>query len=149
MVRSLSQWTKTLSFPARISPNRNSKDCNVNVHPISQPPALPRKNQQSSPSPPPSNNVPITEISQIVSENGCIYLYLLSLYHWTIFFRYFPYWIYKFNKTVLSFPIFNDVNLVLHFPFEISVSCVLNAKRLSFHRERERKKRNRNIRLNN
>lgn len=68
MVRSLSQWTKTLSFPARISPNRNSKDCNVNVHPISQPPALPRKNRQSSPSPPPTNNVPITEISQIVSD---------------------------------------------------------------------------------
>lgn len=63
MVRSLSQWTKTLSFPARISPNRNSKECNVNVHPITPPPAPPRKNQQS-PSPPP--NVPITEISQIV-----------------------------------------------------------------------------------
>jgi hypothetical protein len=66
MVRSLSQWTKTLSFPARISPNRHTKDCNVNVHPITPPPAPPRKNQ-SSPSPPP-NNVSITEISQIVSR---------------------------------------------------------------------------------
>lgn len=65
MVRSLSQWTKTLSFPARISPNRNSKECNVNVHPITPPPAPPRKSQQT-PSPPP--NVPITEISQIVSN---------------------------------------------------------------------------------
>ncbi len=63
MVRSLSQWTKTLSFPARISPNRNSKECNVNVHPIT-PPALPRKNNQT---PSPTPNVPITEISQIVS----------------------------------------------------------------------------------
>lgn len=26
MVRSLAQWTKTLSFPARISPNKSSKD---------------------------------------------------------------------------------------------------------------------------
>lgn len=67
MVRSLSQWTKTLSFPARISPNRNSKECNVNVHPITPPPALPRKNQQS---PSPTPNVPITEISQIVSVNN-------------------------------------------------------------------------------
>lgn len=75
MVRSLSQWTKTLSFPARISPNRNSKECNINVHPITPPPAPPRnKNNsqqqqqpsQSPPSPPPPN-VPITEISQIVS----------------------------------------------------------------------------------
>lgn len=37
MVRSLTQWTKTLSFPARISPNKNSKD-SVNIHQIS--PAL-------------------------------------------------------------------------------------------------------------
>lgn len=34
MVRSLTQWTKTLSFPARISPNKNSKD-SVNIHQIS------------------------------------------------------------------------------------------------------------------
>ncbi|XP_319165.4 TNF receptor-associated factor 4 isoform X1 [Anopheles gambiae] len=82
MVRSLSQWTKTLSFPARISPNRNSKDCNVNVLPITPPPAPPRNkststssastmssssspsSSSSSPTPPP--NVPITEISQII-----------------------------------------------------------------------------------
>lgn len=87
MVRSLSQWTKTLSFPSRMSPNRNSKECNVNVHPVTTtttssgsstppPPTPPRKDKpqnqsmtssagSSSPSPPP--NVPITEISQIVS----------------------------------------------------------------------------------
>lgn len=34
MVRSLAQWTKTLSFPARISPNKSSKD-NVNIHQVS------------------------------------------------------------------------------------------------------------------
>lgn len=34
MVRSLTQWTKTLSFPARISPNKSSKD-SVNIHQIS------------------------------------------------------------------------------------------------------------------
>lgn len=76
MVRSLSQWTKTLSFPARISPNRNSKECSINVHPITPPPAPPRnknssqqqqpQQSQTPPSPPPPN-VPITEISQIVS----------------------------------------------------------------------------------
>lgn len=68
MVRSLSQWTKTLSFP-----NRHSKECNVNVHPIQAPPTPARnKTNNSSPSSsPPSSpqnvNVPITEISQIVS----------------------------------------------------------------------------------
>jgi hypothetical protein len=80
MVRSLSQWTKTLSFPARISPNRHSKDCSVNVHPITPttlqpPPTPPRKSNSnsssssssSSPSPTTQQNVPITEISQIVS----------------------------------------------------------------------------------
>lgn len=34
MVRSLAQWTKTLSFPARISPNKSSKD-GVNIHQVS------------------------------------------------------------------------------------------------------------------
>lgn len=33
MVRSLTQWTKTLSFPARISP-KSSKD-SVNIHQVS------------------------------------------------------------------------------------------------------------------
>lgn len=69
MVRSLSQWTKTLSFP-----NRHSKECNVNVHPIQAPPPTPARNKTNSSTPsssPPSSpqnvNVPITEISQIVS----------------------------------------------------------------------------------
>ncbi|XP_055685595.1 TNF receptor-associated factor 4 [Lutzomyia longipalpis] len=73
MVRSLSQWTKTLSFPARISPNRNSKECNVNVHPITLPPPTPprksqanHQQQSSQESPSPQPNVPITEISQII-----------------------------------------------------------------------------------
>ncbi|XP_070502386.1 TNF receptor-associated factor 4 [Chironomus tepperi] len=65
MVRSLSQWTKTLSFP-----NRHSKECNVNVHPIQAPPTPARnKTNNSSPSSSPPNspsNVPITEISQII-----------------------------------------------------------------------------------
>lgn len=34
MVRSLAQWTKTLSFPARISPNKSSKE-SVNIHQVS------------------------------------------------------------------------------------------------------------------
>lgn len=34
MVRSLSQWTKTLSFPARISPNKHQKESVINVHPV-------------------------------------------------------------------------------------------------------------------
>lgn len=32
MVRSLAHWTKTLSFPARISPNKSSKESVLNVH---------------------------------------------------------------------------------------------------------------------
>lgn len=35
MVRSLTNWTKTLSFPARISPNKQSKESVINVHPVS------------------------------------------------------------------------------------------------------------------
>lgn len=40
MVRSLTQWTKTLSFPARLSPNKNGKSTSpngteiVNEHPV-------------------------------------------------------------------------------------------------------------------
>lgn len=70
MVRSLSSWTKTLSFP-----NRNSKE-NVNVHSISGvPKPTPARNKTNnlspSPSPPSSpQNVHITEISQIVSGNN-------------------------------------------------------------------------------
>ena len=74
MVRSLNQWAKTLSFPARISPNR-TKECSVNVHPITPsmlqaPLTPPRKHQndQSSSLSASPQNVPITEISQIVSS---------------------------------------------------------------------------------
>lgn len=73
MVRSLAQWTKSLSFPSRLSPNRNSKDCSgVNIHQVNPPPPTPPRNNKShnSSSPSPShnnNNIPITEINQIVS----------------------------------------------------------------------------------
>lgn len=79
MVRSLSQWTKTLSFPARISPNRNSKECNVNVHPITPPPIAPRNKNSQSSSPIPPPNVPITEISQIVSHDPYLFFFYFIL----------------------------------------------------------------------
>lgn len=79
MVRSLAQWTKSLSFPSRLSPNRSSKDCSgVNIHQVNPPPPTPPRNSKSSStnssSPSPThnnnnnNNVPITEINQIVSD---------------------------------------------------------------------------------
>lgn len=78
MVRSLSQWTKTLSFP-----NRHSKECNVNVHPIQAPPTPARnKTNSSTPSSSPPNspsNVPITEISQIVSFHYFFLFAILNL----------------------------------------------------------------------
>lgn len=85
MVRSLAQWTKTLSFPSRISPNRNSKDCGgANVHQINPSPPTPPRNktqqqqqqqqQQSVSSSPQPANVPITEISQIVSRKALAWI---------------------------------------------------------------------------
>lgn len=92
MVRSLAQWTKTLSFPSRLSPNRNSKDCSTLASPV--PPPTPPRNKvsggggncatsrsssstvssshsssHSSPTPGSNNNnnMPITELEQIVS----------------------------------------------------------------------------------
>ena len=89
MVRSLAQWTKTLSFPSRLSPNRNSKDCstlNATTSPI--PPPTPPRNKNSNCATSRSssstvssnsgtstnssnnnnnNNMPITELEQIVS----------------------------------------------------------------------------------
>lgn len=79
MVRSLTQWTKTLSFPARISPNRGSKECVVNVNPGSPlssggtPSPPPPPERKGAPTPPPR---PITEISQIVSDNSYFAFYL-------------------------------------------------------------------------
>ncbi|KPJ09975.1 hypothetical protein RR48_05838 [Papilio machaon] len=68
MVRSLSQWTKTLSFPARLSPNRTSKESVVNVQPAS-PGVSPTPSASSLPqgSDKTISPIPITEISQI----GC------------------------------------------------------------------------------
>ncbi|KAH8262622.1 TNF receptor-associated factor 4 [Drosophila bipectinata] len=91
MVRSLAQWTKTLSFPSRLSPNRNSKDCSTLASPV--PPPTPPRNKtsggggncatsrsssstvssshsssHSSPTPGSNNNnnMPITELEQII-----------------------------------------------------------------------------------
>lgn len=65
MVRSLAQWTKTLSFPARISPNNKSSKESVNI-------------SQGSPTvtPTPSNNSlgPVcknNEINNMMSMNNC------------------------------------------------------------------------------
>lgn len=70
MVRSLSQWTKTLSFPSRLSPNRTSKESVVNVQPgspgVSPTPSassLPQSSEKTI------SPIPITEISQIVSDS--------------------------------------------------------------------------------
>lgn len=67
MVRSLSQWTKTLSFPARLSPNRTSKESVVNVQPIF-PGVSPTPSASSIPqgSEKTISPIPITEISQII-----------------------------------------------------------------------------------
>lgn len=67
MVRSLSQWTKTLSFPSRLSPNRTSKEL-ANVQP-SSPGVSPTPSASSLPqsSEKTVSPIPITEISQIVS----------------------------------------------------------------------------------
>lgn len=67
MVRSLSQWTKTLSFPARLSPNRTSKESVGNgpsspgVSPTPSASSLPQSSDKTI------TPIPITEISQIVS----------------------------------------------------------------------------------
>ncbi|KAI9585965.1 hypothetical protein GQX74_001812 [Glossina fuscipes] len=92
MVRSLAQWTKTLSFPSRLSPNRNSKDCsNLNTNTSLLPPPTPPRNKTtncatsrsssstvstaSAASTNSNNNntngnnkMPITELEQIVNE---------------------------------------------------------------------------------
>lgn len=76
MVRSLSQWTKTLSFPSRLSPNRSSKESVGNgqspgVSPTPSSSSLP-PNSEKTVSP-----IPITEISQIVSTkiNRCMFCF--------------------------------------------------------------------------
>ncbi|CAF4957446.1 unnamed protein product [Pieris macdunnoughi] len=71
MVRSLSQWTKTLSFPSRLSPNRTSKESVVNVQP-SSPGVSPTPSASSLPqgSEKTISPIPITEISQIVSSSN-------------------------------------------------------------------------------
>lgn len=88
MVRSLAQWTKTLSFPSRLSPNRNSKDCTTLNTTSPVPPPTPPRNKNSNcatsrsssstvssasgasshSSSHNNNNMPITELEQIVSS---------------------------------------------------------------------------------
>lgn len=63
MVRSLTQWTKTLSFPARISPNKSSKD-SVNIHQIS--PALTPTLSNNSLT---KNNEKNTDINNMMNSN--------------------------------------------------------------------------------
>ncbi|CAH2244230.1 jg20174 [Pararge aegeria aegeria] len=76
MVRSLSQWTKTLSFPARLSPNRTSKESVVNVQPGS-PGVSPTPSASSLPqgSDKTISPIPITEISQIFVGAGALPVY--------------------------------------------------------------------------
>lgn len=64
MVRSLTQWTKTLSFPARISPNKSSKD-SVNIHQIS--PALTPTLSNNSLS---KTNEKNTDINNLMNSNS-------------------------------------------------------------------------------
>lgn len=74
MVRSLSHWTKTLSFPARISPNKQSKESVINVHPIS--PTVTPTPSNNSLSPPSiknelnniMNNKTSSEMSQVSTK---------------------------------------------------------------------------------
>lgn len=74
MVRSLAQWTKTLSFPARISPNKtttNNKECSlINVHQIT-PPVNPNvrtsNNNMCSDSPPRSISPVCSDMNKINS----------------------------------------------------------------------------------
>ncbi|VVC91832.1 unnamed protein product [Leptidea sinapis] len=63
MVRSLAQWTKTLSFPARLSPNRASKESVVAApggSPTPSAASLPQGSDKTA------SPVPITEITQII-----------------------------------------------------------------------------------
>lgn len=82
MVRSLSQWTKTLSFPARLSPNRTSKESVVNVQPGS-PGVSPTPSASSLPqgSEKTITPIPITEISQIVSLAFYFKLQFREMWH--------------------------------------------------------------------
>lgn len=64
MVRSLSHWTKTLSFPARISPNKQSKENLMNLHNPNSPTVTPT----------PSNNSlsqPCTKHNEINNMKNC------------------------------------------------------------------------------
>lgn len=73
MVRSLAQWTKTLSFPARISPNKNQKESVVNVLPVINTTVTPTQSNSSISQPCQENNKinsmmnssPISEINQV------------------------------------------------------------------------------------
>lgn len=81
MVRSLTQWTKTLSFPARISPNKSSKE-SVNIHQVS-PTVTPTlsnsslsKNNDINMM---NNHNSLTEVNQVSIEfvESCFFLFLI------------------------------------------------------------------------
>lgn len=67
MVRSLSHWTKTLSFPARISPNKQSKENVMNLHPTS-PTVTPTPSNNSLNQPCQKNN----EINSMMNNNSSL-----------------------------------------------------------------------------
>lgn len=75
MVRSLSQWTKTLSFPSRLSPNRSSKESVINMQPAAGFGASPTPSSGSIPRQSCSPDQKITEISQIVRHSSNTYSY--------------------------------------------------------------------------
>nr|CAH7736582.1 unnamed protein product [Callosobruchus chinensis] len=74
MVRSLSQWTKTLSFPARISPNKSSKE-SVNIHQVSptisptlSSTSLAKNNEINAAMNNNNNHASLSEVNQIYSD---------------------------------------------------------------------------------
>lgn len=67
MVRSLTHWTKTLSFPARISPNKQSKENVMNLHPSS--PTVTPTPSNNSLSPPCTKN---NEINNMKNNNSSL-----------------------------------------------------------------------------
>lgn len=67
MVRSLTHWTKTLSFPARISPNKQSKENVMHVQP-SSPTVTPTPSNNSLSPPCLKNN----EINNMMNNNSSL-----------------------------------------------------------------------------
>lgn len=62
MVRGLSQWTRTLSFPARVSPQKPTKESKFHVSPSASP---------TSPPSPINDNI---DKAPIISDEVCSYM---------------------------------------------------------------------------